>query len=136
MPALNSQQVAGEAPGVILSLLRYWRASLLVVLACAGLGYGVSLLLPEQYVATAELGLTDPRGSNLFSQGGGVLEVDLERYTDRQQSIVASTPTLERTRQRLDWDISLDKLYDRVSVTWNVAGVILVSGRGSTPRQA
>jgi Mrp family chromosome partitioning ATPase len=136
MPALSSQQVSGEAPGVILSLLRYWRSSLLVVLVCAALGFGVSLLLPEQYVATAELGLTDPRGSNIFTQGGGALPQDLERYTARQQSLVASARTFERTRDRLDSDVSVEELFDRVSVSSAVDGVIDVHAKGSTPEEA
>jgi Mrp family chromosome partitioning ATPase len=136
MPSLSSQQVAGEAPGVILSLLRYWRSSLLIILGCAALGYGVSLLLPEQYTATAQLGLTDPRGSNIFTQGGGALSQDLERYTARQRSLVHSAPTFELTRQRLDREVGIDELFDRVSTTSDVDGVIDVHATGATAAQA
>jgi Mrp family chromosome partitioning ATPase len=136
MPSLTSQQLAGEAPGVILSLLRYWRSSLLIILGCAALGYGVSLVLPEQYTATAQLGLTDPRGSNIFTTGGGALAVDLERYTARQQSLVHSASTFELTRERLDSDVSVNELFDRVSVTSDVDGVLEVHAKGSTAEEA
>jgi Mrp family chromosome partitioning ATPase/capsular polysaccharide biosynthesis protein len=136
MPPSSSQQVASEAPGVVLSLLRYWRSSVLVVLVSAALGFGVSLLLPKQYEARAQIGLTDPRGSNIFTQGGGALPQDLERYTARQRSLVRSGRTFERTRQQLDHDISVDELFNRVSVTSDVDGVLDIHGRGRTGKEA
>jgi Mrp family chromosome partitioning ATPase len=136
MSSPGSQQLTDEAPGVILSLLRYWRAALLLVLVFAALAFGVSLLLPEQYAASAELGLTDPRGSNIFITAGGALPQDLERYTAKQESLVESVPTFERTQDILDWDVSVDQLFEHIGVSSDVPGVITIHATARTASQA
>jgi Mrp family chromosome partitioning ATPase len=123
-------QTEHEAPGLLLSILRYWRSALLIVVLCAAITYGASLLLPEKYVATARLGLLDPRRDDVF-QGAGSLPSDLEVYTQRQANVVTSNSVLGLVER---W--SIPELRGDVEADGSNPGEIVVTASGSTGREA
>jgi Mrp family chromosome partitioning ATPase/capsular polysaccharide biosynthesis protein len=119
-----------EAPGLVISILRYWRSSVLIVVVCAALGYGVSLLLPEKYVATAQVALLDPRRDEIF-QGAGSLPRDLEVYTERQATVVTSNTVLGSVEGH-----SAGELRSKVTADGSNPGQLLISASGSTGQEA
>lgn len=123
-------QTEHEAPGLLLSILRYWRSALLIVVLCAAVTYGASLLLPQRYVATARLGLLDPRRDDVF-QGAGSLPSDLEVYTARQANVVTSNSVLGEVD---GWTIP--ELRDAVEADGSSPGEIVITASGPTGREA
>jgi polysaccharide biosynthesis transport protein len=119
-----------EAPGLVISILRYWRSSVLIVVLCAALGYGVSLLLPEKYVATAQVALLDPRRDEIF-QGAGSLPRDLEVYTERQATVVTSNTVLDSVEGQ-----SASELRSKITADGSNPGQLLISASGSTGQEA
>jgi Mrp family chromosome partitioning ATPase len=119
-----------EAPGLVLSILRYWRSSVLIVVLCAGVAYGASLLLPEKFVATARLGLLDPRRDDVF-QGAGSLPSDLEVYTERQANIVTSNRVLGQVE-----GFSIPELRADVTADGTNPGELVITASGATGREA
>jgi Mrp family chromosome partitioning ATPase len=119
-----------EAPGLVLSILRYWRSSLLIVVLCAALTYGGSLLLPQRYAASARLGLLDPRRDEVF-QGAGSLPSDLEVYTERQANIVTSNNVLGQVE-----GYSIGQLRSDVTADGTSPGELVIRASGSTGREA
>lgn len=119
-----------EAPGLVVSVLRYWRSSILIVALCAGLGYAGSLLLPERYVATARIALLDPRRDEIF-QGAGSLPRDLEVYTARQADVVTSNAVLDEVEGH-----SAAELRSKVTADGDNPGQLVISASGSTGAEA
>jgi Mrp family chromosome partitioning ATPase len=97
---------------------------------CAALGYGVSLLLPEKYVATAQVALLDPRRDEIF-QGAGSLPRDLEVYTERQATVVTSNTVLGSVEGH-----SAGELRSKVTADGSNPGQLLISASGSTGQEA
>jgi Mrp family chromosome partitioning ATPase len=123
-------QTEHEAPGLVLSILRYWRSALLIVVLCAAITYAASLLLPERYEATARLGLLDPRRDDVF-QGAGSLPSDLEVYTTRQANIVTSNSVLGQVD---GW--SIPRLRADVEADGSSPGEIVITASGTTGGEA
>ncbi len=130
------QATVEEAPGVVLSMARYWRPSLLIVAAFAAVAFAASLVLPERYVATTQVGLTDPGGSSIFSTAQRLQAADLERYTSRQAQLIESALTFDRVREITGRDLSNDELFNRIGFSSQVATIVNVSARASSPEEA
>ena len=98
MSVTSSNPMDPQAPGVVVSMLRYWRWSLVIVIVAAAVAYGGSLALPKRYKASAVVELSDPTADSVFPQSGS-LPVDLERYTARQAIVVKSGVVLTERDQ-------------------------------------
>jgi capsular exopolysaccharide synthesis family protein len=130
----TSHPLDDEAPGFVLSLVRYWRSSVLIILGAATLAYAGSLLLPEEYTASAKVTLIDPQNTDVFAAGGRVPE-DFERYTARQATLAGSSRVLADAAEALG--MPADDLFGKVSVeATEVAGGLVVTAKGRTAAEA
>jgi capsular exopolysaccharide synthesis family protein len=89
-----------------------WTIAAAAVVA-AGLAYGLSLLQPTQYTATAQMILSDPRNAGVLSESRIV--IDPVRYVRTQAELAESTPVLTRVIELTGRDMSIDTLEGRVS---------------------
>lgn len=123
-------QPDSEAPGVVVSILRYWRSSLLIVALFVAGAYAGSMLLPERYVSSARLILLDPRRDDVF-QGAGSLPRDPEVYTARQASVATSNAVLGAIE-----GYGVNELRSKVRADGETPGELVITATGSTAREA
>jgi Mrp family chromosome partitioning ATPase len=123
-------QTETEAPGLVASILRYWRSSLLIVLLFAAVGYTGSLFLPERYVARVRLILLDPRRDDVFMRAGS-LPSDLEVYTERLAGVATSNSVLERVE-----GYDEGELRPKLEVDGSTPGELVIAASASTGREA
>ncbi|MDQ3147495.1 MAG: Wzz/FepE/Etk N-terminal domain-containing protein, partial [Actinomycetota bacterium] len=123
-----------EAPGVVLSLARYWRTSLLIVVVFAVAAFGVSLLLPKRYAATATINLTDPRFRDIFSRQGA-LPQDLERFTTTQADLLTSRRVYVEVTERVE-GVTVGQLFRNISASAEREGAIDVQAEAGSAERA
>lgn len=119
-----------QAPGVVASVLRYWRSSLLIVVGFAAAAYAISGILPEQYKATSLIKLTDPYRDNVFSTGGALPE-DLERYTEAEATVMRSRRVLQEVRKEVGAS-SVRDIRSRITVDSELVGQLSVTATAGT----
>lgn len=85
-----------------------------VVLACAGIGFGLSTLQPVRYQGDARLLLADPRSESLFRDGASAAR-DQSRYLRNQAEFLVSTPVLTRAAE-LAGGLTVETVRTRLSV--------------------
>jgi Mrp family chromosome partitioning ATPase/capsular polysaccharide biosynthesis protein len=125
------QPLDAQAPGVVASLLRYWRSSLLIVLVAAVVVFGVSLVLPKKYQAKATIELIDPRDDAVFSPGAKLPE-DLDRHTAQEISTIGSGSVLDRAAKTIGAD-GADAIKGDVKASeGSASGEIIITGRAGT----
>lgn len=93
-----------------------WRhryAIAIVSLLAALTGYGLSLLQPVTYVATAQLALTDPRNAGVLRDATRAV-TDPSRFIRNQARVATSTPVLIEAARTLGSGVSLEELRARV----------------------
>jgi len=103
-----------DSPGIFESIWRYRWASLAIVLGLGLLGALSSAALPKSYVATARIGLTDPRGNSVFRTGASGTS-DLARYTARRADFARTAAALERAAEIED--VTVDVLDDAITTS-------------------
>jgi capsular exopolysaccharide synthesis family protein len=89
-----------------------WTIAAAAVVA-AGLAYGLSMMQPTQYTATAQMILSDPRNAGVLSESRIV--IDPVRYVRTQAELAESTPVLARVIELTGRDISINTLEGLVS---------------------
>jgi Mrp family chromosome partitioning ATPase len=124
------QPLDAQAPGVVASLLRYWRSSLLIVLTAAVVVFGISLVLPKKYSATAVIELTDPRDEAVFPPGGKTPE-DLDKHTVQEVLSIKSGAVLDRASEIVKADGG-ESIRDDVSGSSSASGEITITAKAGS----
>lgn len=82
-----------SSTGLIDAARRYSSATIAITLAGLLLGFLAALILPSPATAVAQMTLSDPRGTTIFNQGGGV-QVEIGRYMADRASFAQSPDVL------------------------------------------
>ena len=102
-------------PVEILPVLWRYRWMLLgVAVGAAALAYGLSLLQPTRYTATAQMILSDPRNAGVFRDETRIV-IDPVRYVRTQAELADSTLVLARVAEITGSTLSVDTLDQRIS---------------------
>ncbi|HZD23663.1 MAG TPA: AAA family ATPase [Acidimicrobiia bacterium] len=120
-------------PGLLESLWRFRRLVVITVVVAAVAGYGLSMLLPTQYEAEAELILTDPSSTSAFQDV--TAGRDLSRYVRNEATYMASSEVLGRAAATLG--MSIEDLRENVTaVAANDVDLITITARRPTAQGA
>lgn len=120
-------------PGLLESVLRYWRVVLVVTIVFGLVGYGGSFLQEKLYEGEARVVLTDPRNSEQFNQ----IVIDPSRHVRNQAEVMTSSLVLARATQLQGSGLSVKVLEERVtaSASTNI-DLITVSALDPSPEGA
>ena len=111
----SEQEGPHRQPVEILPVLWRYRWMLLVVaVGAAAAAYGLSMLQPTRYTATAQMILSDPRNAGVFRDESRIV-IDPVRYVRTQAELADSTPVLARVAEMTGGVISVDTLDARIS---------------------
>ena len=102
-----------EGPGLAEAARRYWWLLLASALVLGSAGYGLSLLRPVTYEATARLLLSDPSQQSLFDTEN---DGDAVRYLLNQVTRIKSRSVAERASELLDDEVSADTVRRSIEV--------------------
>lgn len=134
MSAATASPRTNEAPGIVASMVRYWRLTLLIVLTAAFVTYAVSSFLPKRYSASTTLQLSDPNRDNVFVTTSGFPE-DLVRYTKRQATIVRSGTVMAKVAKDTGGG-DVRELLRRTSVKADDPGQLVIRARANSAADA
>ncbi len=126
----SSFTVDQQSPGLLASMARYWRLSLVIVIVVAGVTYGVSLTFPKRYEATASVELTDPGSAGVF-QTRALMPDDFTRYTSRQGTIIQSAAVAQEVVKSVK-GVSSSEYYSNVRVNASTPGLLILTARAKT----
>jgi Mrp family chromosome partitioning ATPase len=129
------QPLDAQAPGVVASLLRYWRSSLLIVLVAAVVVFGISLVMPKKYQAKAGIELTDPGDQAVFGRTGKLPE-DLDRHTAQEISTIKGIDVREATAEKIGAGDADDIKGDYSASVGSSSGEIVITARAGTAEAA
>ena len=94
-----------------------WRYRWMLLIAAVGtaiLAYGLSMLQPTRFTASAQMILSDPRNAGVFRDESRIV-IDPVRYVRTQAELADSTPVLTRVADMTGGTISVETLDARIS---------------------
>lgn len=113
--APTQQDASRRRPAAFLPVLWRYRWMLVAAAVAAGVAaYGLSLLQPTRYSATAEMILADPRSTSVFNTQN--YWYDPDRHVRTQAQLVESTPVLLRVAEMTGGALDVEELRNRVRV--------------------
>jgi len=133
----EADELWGDRPGIVASLLRYRMIVVAATLLGAVAGYGIAQLLPVRYQAEAALILSDPGGPSVIGGGASLPSSDRQVYLAKQVDIMTSSVVLGRAVQLLRSKQSLRDVRDELQVqpSEDMANISIVA-TAADPRSA
>ena len=126
----------GPGPGLLESLSRFRLVSLILILGSLAIGAAVGTASPGQASATATLGLTDPRGSDLF-RPSNISALSSGRYAASRAQFAQSQAVLETAAAKLGSEYTAQRLDRLVSAAAGAdSDVIKISASGDNADEA
>jgi Mrp family chromosome partitioning ATPase/capsular polysaccharide biosynthesis protein len=111
----EADEPSADRPGIVGSLLQYWRIVVLATLLGGVAGYGVAQQMPVRYESEASLILSDPGGPSWLG-GNPQASSDLGAYLAKQADIMTSSIVLGRVVKQLGGGQSVRTLRKQLQV--------------------
>lgn len=127
---------AVEPPSVLEALWRHKFLAALLVAVGGLIGYAVTLVLPEEYAATAQVSLRDP-GQDLLGGVAGSPQPVFERFTDGEASALRNPSLYEAASDRTGEPmLTAEELRDATTVDVVGPGSVSVTARADSAEAA